>query len=147
MQFCTKGNRNLCTSMKQISVDDFYAPRKANVVAAHKRSKRRGRILSFVSILSIYATSALGAFAPSLSNYLSRQSIEEWHGKSVSKNSSRDKIKYISQPRRRYGIYMKKKRPMPVIGYNAKEICDFYDRRPLVVGWRLNKLSLPLLGE
>ncbi|GFH45958.1 hypothetical protein CTEN210_02432 [Chaetoceros tenuissimus] len=41
---------------------------------------------------------------------------------------------------------MKKKRPMPVVGYNADEICKYYDMRPLVVGWRLNKLSLPLLG-
>lgn len=40
----------------------------------------------------------------------------------------------------------KKKRPIPIVGYNAEEICDYYDRRPLVVGWRLNKLSLPLLG-
>ena len=41
----------------------------------------------------------------------------------------------------------KKKRPIPIVGYNAEEICDYYDRRPLVVGWRLNKLSLPLLGK
>lgn len=32
------------------------------------------------------------------------------------------------------------------VGYDSKEICDYYDRRPLVVGWRLNSLSLPLLG-
>eukprot|EP00559_Dactyliosolen_fragilissimus_P008126 CAMPEP_0184872194 /NCGR_PEP_ID=MMETSP0580-20130426/41146_1 /TAXON_ID=1118495 /ORGANISM="Dactyliosolen fragilissimus" /LENGTH=880 /DNA_ID=CAMNT_0027374951 /DNA_START=855 /DNA_END=3498 /DNA_ORIENTATION=+ len=36
--------------------------------------------------------------------------------------------------------------PMPVVGYNAEEICNYYDRSPLVVGWRLNSLSLPLLG-
>jgi len=36
---------------------------------------------------------------------------------------------------------------MPVVGYNAEEIMNYYDRRPLVVGWRLNKLSLPLLGK
>uniref|UniRef100_A0A7S4N5F6 ABC1 atypical kinase-like domain-containing protein n=1 Tax=Odontella aurita TaxID=265563 RepID=A0A7S4N5F6_9STRA len=35
---------------------------------------------------------------------------------------------------------------MPVTGYNADEICEHYDRRPLEVGWRLNSLSLPLLG-
>jgi len=36
--------------------------------------------------------------------------------------------------------------PIPVTGYNAKEIAEHYDRRPLEVGWRLNSLSLPLLG-
>ena len=36
--------------------------------------------------------------------------------------------------------------PIPVTGYNAKEIAEYYDRRPLEVGWRLNSLSLPLLG-
>ncbi len=44
-------------------------------------------------------------------------------------------------------LRLKKKRPMPVVGYNAEYICSYYDRRPLVVGWRLNTLSLPLLGE
>ena len=36
--------------------------------------------------------------------------------------------------------------PIPVTGYSAKEIAEYYDRRPLEVGWRLNSLSLPLLG-
>ena len=41
----------------------------------------------------------------------------------------------------------RKQTPMPIVGYDAKEICDKYDRNPLVVGWRLNILSLPLLGK
>jgi len=36
--------------------------------------------------------------------------------------------------------------PIPVTGYSAQEIAEHYDRRPLEVGWRLNSLSLPLLG-
>mmetsp|Transcript_29706 Transcript_29706/g.86570 ORF Transcript_29706/g.86570 Transcript_29706/m.86570 type:complete len:801 (+) Transcript_29706:3385-5787(+) len=36
--------------------------------------------------------------------------------------------------------------PIPVTGYNAREIAEYYDRRPWEVGWRLNSLSLPLLG-
>lgn len=35
---------------------------------------------------------------------------------------------------------------MPVTGFDAKSILDFYDRRPLQVGWRLNSLGFPLLG-
>lgn len=44
-------------------------------------------------------------------------------------------------------LSVRKQKPMPIIGYNGEDICDYYDRRPLVVGWRLNILSLPLLGE
>jgi len=39
-----------------------------------------------------------------------------------------------------------KMEPMPVVGYDADGICNFYDRRPLEVGWRLNSLGFPLLG-
>lgn len=39
-----------------------------------------------------------------------------------------------------------KTKPMPVTGYNAKEICETYDRRPFQVGWRMNSVGLPLLG-
>jgi hypothetical protein len=39
-----------------------------------------------------------------------------------------------------------KMKPMPITGYNYKSIEEYYDRRPLQVGWRLNSLSLPLLG-
>ena len=31
-------------------------------------------------------------------------------------------------------------------GYDSKAIEEFYDRRPLQVGWRLNSLGFPLLG-
>lgn len=36
--------------------------------------------------------------------------------------------------------------PMPIKGYNAAAIEEYYDRRPLQVGWRLNSLGFPLLG-
>lgn len=35
---------------------------------------------------------------------------------------------------------------MAVTGYDAKAIEEFYDARPLQVGWRLNSLGLPLLA-
>jgi hypothetical protein len=40
-----------------------------------------------------------------------------------------------------------KMKPMPITGYDYKSIEEYYDRRPLQVGWRLNSLSLPLLGS
>lgn len=46
------------------------------------------------------------------------------------------------QARRRRKI-----KPLPVTGYDAAAIEEFYDRRPLQVGWRLNSLGFPLLGE
>jgi len=36
--------------------------------------------------------------------------------------------------------------PMPITGYDAAAIEEFYDRRPFQVGWRLNSLGFPLLG-
>ena len=39
-----------------------------------------------------------------------------------------------------------KMKPMPVTGYDAQAIEEFYDRRPLQVGWRLNSIGFPLLG-
>lgn len=106
-------------------------------------------IIGIVSILSICATYAFSTFLSPSSNSFSRRTFENWNERKGG-NGSRQKLKYdIFQPQRKreyvQKLSMKKKRPMPVIGYNAKEICDFYDRRPFVVGWRLNKLSLPLL--
>ncbi|CAB9520424.1 OF BC1 COMPLEX KINASE 3, chloroplastic [Seminavis robusta] len=40
----------------------------------------------------------------------------------------------------------RKTKPMPVTGYDFKDIEETYDRRPLQVGWRLNSLGFPLLG-
>jgi hypothetical protein len=37
--------------------------------------------------------------------------------------------------------------PMPVTGYDAAAIEEFYDRRPFQVGWRLNSVGIPLLGK
>ena len=39
-----------------------------------------------------------------------------------------------------------KMKPMPITGYDGKAIEEFYDVRPLEVGWRLNVLGFPLLG-
>jgi len=36
--------------------------------------------------------------------------------------------------------------PIPLSGYDATDILDYYDRRPWEVTWRLNILGLPLLG-
>jgi hypothetical protein len=36
---------------------------------------------------------------------------------------------------------------MPVTGYDAQAIEKYYDLRPLQVGWRLNSIGFPLLGE
>ena len=38
-------------------------------------------------------------------------------------------------------------KPMPITGYDGEAILEYYDRRPLQVGWRLNSLGLPLLGK
>jgi hypothetical protein len=40
-----------------------------------------------------------------------------------------------------------KMKPMPILGYDALAIEEYYDVRPLEVGWRLNSLGFPLLGK
>jgi len=55
-------------------------------------------------------------------------------------------INYNSRTTTTTQLALRKQQPIPVVGYNGEEICDFYDRSPLIVGWRLNILSLPLLG-
>ena len=64
------------------------------------------------------------------------------HEKSLSSSSSTKASSSTTTTQ----LGVRKKKPMPIIGYNGEDICDYYDRRPLVVGWRLNILSLPLLG-
>lgn len=44
------------------------------------------------------------------------------------------------------GRRRQKTKPIPVTGYDPRGIEDFYDRRPLQVGWRLNSLGFPMLG-
>jgi hypothetical protein len=47
---------------------------------------------------------------------------------------------------RRMIMRRQKTKPMPVTGYDAGAIEEYYDMRPLEVGWRLNSLGFPLLG-
>ena len=61
--------------------------------------------------------------------------------------STRSKAFYTSSCSSTQLAMIRKKKPMPIIGYSGDDICAYYDRRPLVVGWRLNILSLPLLGK
>ena len=37
--------------------------------------------------------------------------------------------------------------PMPILGYDGEAIMEYYDRRPLEVGWRLNSLGIPMVGS
>ena len=47
--------------------------------------------------------------------------------------------------RRGFSRNKQKMKPIPVTGYDAKAIEEYYDMRPLQVGWRLNTLGFPLL--
>jgi predicted unusual protein kinase regulating ubiquinone biosynthesis (AarF/ABC1/UbiB family) len=58
----------------------------------------------------------------------------------ISRRSVNENVNNTVKPRK------KKMKPMPVTGYDAKAIEEYYDARPLQVGWRLNRLGLPLLG-
>lgn len=71
-------------------------------------------------------------------------------------NSSDDSDASLTQETRTFRTQQKQGRrqprpskmsPMPVRGYDAAAIEDYYDLRPFEVGWRLNSLGLPLLGK
>jgi len=104
----------------------------------------KGSTILLVSCLSLCNTSTVTSFIPS-SQSLIAKNTGDWKESAIDPTR---KLKVTIGLERYSGtrLDVKKKRAMPIVGYNAKDICDYYDRRPLVVGWRLNGLSLPLLG-
>ena len=62
-------------------------------------------------------------------------------------STQRSRVNNSIYRRRSIALFVRKQKPMPIVGYDGDDICEYYDRRPFVVGWRLNRLSLPLLGE
>lgn len=96
-----------------------------------KTSTRMSFVLIFIFVI-LNKTNTGTAFVPPHSTSTQPGNSQHFHFSRRKENTGR--------------MFMKKKRPMPVVGYNSDEICKYYDMRPLVVGWRLNKLSLPLLG-
>jgi hypothetical protein len=68
-------------------------------------------------------------------------------GNSLDGDSSKNKAALLVTPEKTTTKRVRiKTKPMPVTGYNAKSIEDYYDRQPFQVGWRLNSLGFPLLG-
>jgi hypothetical protein len=115
------------------------------------RWKRSTLSVILVSCLFLCNTSTVTSFIPSSSQISTARTvqyrIDNPQIASTGKLKSKADFKRLSfSTSSSTRLEAKKKRPMPVVGYNAKKICEYYDRRPLVVGWRLNKLSLPLLG-
>jgi len=62
-------------------------------------------------------------------------------------SSIRNRINRNSADNMRMGTSrnQRKMKPLPVTGYDAKAIEEYYDMRPLQVGWRLNTIGFPLL--
>jgi hypothetical protein len=86
-------------------------------------------------IKQLYTSSSHGTTAPSLLNPKNNyQTIPTGMSPQLRRRQSQ-------RQRRR-----QKMRPMPILGYNARSILEYYDLRPLEVGWRLNSLGFPLLG-
>ena len=108
----------------------------------------KGSTIILVSFLSICNTSTVISFIPSSQTSIAKNSVD-WEDNAIdSTGKLKFSIRFGSQI---FGtsatkLNVKKKRPVSMVGYNANEICDYYNRRPLVVGWRLNGLSFLLLG-
>jgi len=97
------------------------------------------RIIVILSILSVYSAPFASAFVKSGTNVGLVKRCSD-------KNIGDVTLAITPVDFRSTELRLKKKKPMPIVGYNAQDICNYYDRRPLVVGWRLNTLSFPLLG-
>lgn len=113
--------------------------------------RRRRRILLSVPLLSV---PLIQAFAPRI-HHSARTSSLALDAASRTWDQTRHKLVYSGQdspeedaspPTRTKPIEKIKSKPMPITGYDANEICEFYDRRPFQVGWRMNAVGLPLLG-
>lgn len=131
--------------------------KKATTTAAHPNShrsmnfRRRRRTLWTLLLLSVPAT----AFAPQNSIGPRRRSAlsSEAAPSSRTWDQTRHKqVYYGEKPEEDPSPPMItrekiKTKPMPIEGYDAREICETYDRRPFQVGWRMNSVGLPLLGR
>lgn len=116
--------------------------RMMNQTEKRRRSKSRHQLFcAVIAVSSLLPTCSHALIAPSSPSRLptalfdSSMTSRTWR--------RREPQRQGNQPNQ---IVRKKTLPMPITGYNAKDILDCYDRRPLEVGWRLNSLGFPLLG-
>jgi len=72
-----------------------------------------------------------------------KRSDLQWSGTRFQRSVDSNTYKTFTNSNRSVAIT---KKPMPITGYDANEICERYDRRPLEVGWRLNSLGFPMVG-
>ncbi len=85
------------------------------------------RIIVVLSILSVYPAPFVSAFVQSGTNV---GLVKRCSDTSIGDiNLGRTPVDFRSTK-----LQLKKKKPMPIVGYNAQDICNYYDRRPLVVG-------------
>jgi hypothetical protein len=110
-----------------------------------RASKYGFLVVSLWSFLSIVSPGYTDAFQLSLH----RKSHHTSH--LFSSHQAEDDTWTAENARRRLDDYpsgrrRQKTKPMPLTGYDAQAIDEYYDRRPLQIGWRLNSLSFPLLG-
>ena len=120
------------------------------------KSRRKGRRESrtsqcgflLVSVCALFSTGTRG-YTNSFQSPVRRSSslpstslFSSTDGNSEKTMNARKRIDEFSSG----GRWRQKTKPMPVTGYDAQGIEEFYDRRPLQVGWRLNSLGFPLLG-
>jgi hypothetical protein len=99
-----------------------------------KRKNYNAALTLFVSVMA-FSSPKSTATAFHFTSTLSSSSVRS-HPRRLKENPSTRSMEMTATSRHKF---------MPVVGYNADKICEYYDRRPLVVGWRLNSLSLPLL--
>lgn len=135
------------TNAKKETMDTAMAKQTGRSTAKNYRRRRRT-----VWCMLLFSVST-NAFAPPTSRARRESALSAETAASRTWDQTRHKLVYYGEDREEDPsppIIMTEKiktKPMPVVGYNAKEICEKYDRRPFQVGWRMNSVGLPLLGK
>lgn len=127
--------------------------RRSRQADSHVVESHRGRNLSLLCSIVLSYLSTGSAFHPSAFQNIQRPRGLETRKFSFNVDPTSRTWSQSPTPEARSGASntnisgaRKKTKPMPITGYDAVAIEEFYDRRPLEVAWRLNLLGFPLLG-
>jgi hypothetical protein len=113
--------------------------------------KTRQSQYGFIVVVSLWSFLSIGNPGYTHAFHSSSQGKSVVHKTRLFSSHSNNGESRARNARRRFNGFtnssiQQKTKPIPVTGYDAKTIEQYYDRRPLQVGWRLNSLGFPLLG-
>ena len=131
----------LSREMAKIQTGDSVSSSYSDAVQilTRARNKRRQNTMDAQPISSTHPNNATKLPHSLLSSFLDPMMFNK------PTNTSQPPKNLLQSPKSTMMLKKIKKKPLPILGYNAQDITYHYDRLPLAVAWRLNSLSLPLL--